>query len=314
MSRTDSAEGLPRIDVLMPVYNGARYLAEQVDSILAQQGVDLRLIVLDDSSTDGSLRILRSYASRDSRVRIMCNDENMGLIRAIGRLLGVVDAPFFALSDQDDVWDADKLSRSVEFLAATEAALVYSDVRVVGESGEALVDSYLTSRKIRPIEGRQAVPFAFQNPAIGHTMVGRAATARGAAEIPPYLRFHEPWLVAVAANQGAVRFLDAQMGNYREHSTNVVGPSAARSIGSRLTRLLEPERREQRCATRAAALQAISTVDPDAVLLAEGYSNGRGLRTRLMVIARLLRLARVISLPAAFGEVVAWLWWRAEKR
>src|SRR3989442_1823225 len=68
----------PRVSVGMPVYNGERYLAEAVDSLLAQTYEDFELIICDNASTDRTGEIARSYAARDTRVRYARNEKNLG--------------------------------------------------------------------------------------------------------------------------------------------------------------------------------------------------------------------------------------------
>src|SRR2546422_9844275 len=68
----------PRVSVGMPVYNGERYLAEAVDSLLAQTYEDFEVIICDNASTDRTGEIARSYAARDTRVRYARNEKNLG--------------------------------------------------------------------------------------------------------------------------------------------------------------------------------------------------------------------------------------------
>jgi glycosyltransferase involved in cell wall biosynthesis len=307
-------EAPPRVDVLMPVYNGATYLAEQIDSILGQQGVDIRLIVVNDASSDESLRILEGYADSDERVTVFSNPQNLGLIRTIGLLLARVDAPYFALSDQDDVWDEDKMATSIGSLVAWGAALVSSDVRVIDAVGRVTSESYIASRGIRVIEGTNPLPFVFQNPAIGHTLVGLAEVARSASDIPATLVFHEAWIVAVATKLGQVRCIPKPLGSYRFHESNVVGPASARGTVARAKRLVSPGRIEGRYRTRSSALAAVSRAHPRYAKLAAAYSKPHWNLLRILrVVASILRIVPSIGLASAGGEIAAWSMWQARR-
>ena len=92
------------IDILMSTFNGAEFIGEQIDSILAQDFVDFRLIIRDDGSTDSTLEIVRDYCKLDGRVQI-AEDElgSIGASRSFLRLLELSAAEFFMLADQDDV-------------------------------------------------------------------------------------------------------------------------------------------------------------------------------------------------------------------
>ena len=70
----------PKVSVLMSVYNGETYLRQAIESILNQTFGDFEFIIVDDGSTDQSLGILEAWAERDSRIRILRNDSNLGLI------------------------------------------------------------------------------------------------------------------------------------------------------------------------------------------------------------------------------------------
>jgi glycosyltransferase involved in cell wall biosynthesis len=78
----------PLVSVALPVYNGATYLAEAMDSILAQTLANFELIALDDGSTDGSIKILREYECRDARVRVIAR-ENRGLVTTLNENLKI---------------------------------------------------------------------------------------------------------------------------------------------------------------------------------------------------------------------------------
>ncbi|MFT7648936.1 MAG: hypothetical protein ACI8Y4_003691 [Candidatus Poriferisodalaceae bacterium] len=263
MKGTDLDLNRPRVTVLMPVFNGQDYLADQIESILRQRDVDVLLQAIDDGSTDDSGQILDHLASEDPRVVVSTHEANLGLIATIGELLEDVDGDYFALADQDDLWDLDKLSRSIGALRASGAALVYSDVRICDASGQVEQASYWNSRKIRPIRGRNPIPFVFRNPAIGHTIVANRSVAMAARHPPPSLVYHEAWIVAAAMSTGFVDFINAPLGSYRSHSTNVVGPSdtAVLHRARRLATTRGKLARRQR--TRREAMSAVATLHPE---------------------------------------------------
>lgn len=242
MSRTESAalnsrfpsamrETDGEVTVLLPVFNGARYLKEQIDSILSQDHSSLLLYALDDGSTDESWEILQTYAARDQRVYVRRRADNCGLMSALTVLLGAVRTPFFALSDQDDIWAPDKLGRSLRQLQNAGADLAYSNVRICDGSGKLVEADYLKSNGIRPVTGHNALPFALRNPAIGHTMVGRVEVAAAAVPVPSDLAFHEAWIAACACVGRGITYVDAQLGDYRQHASNAVGAAAPKGFG-----------------------------------------------------------------------------------
>jgi len=124
----------PPVSVVVPVYNGERFLAEAVASILEQTYANLELIVIDDGSTDGSLRVLQRF--RDPRMRVLVNERNLGGARSANRAMTEARGVYVARMDQDDVSLPRRLERQVEFLEGhPEIAVVGTWVQIVDDEG-----------------------------------------------------------------------------------------------------------------------------------------------------------------------------------
>lgn len=106
----------PKVTVLMPVYNGARYLAAAVESILRQSYADFELLCLDDGSTDDSWSMLQGYAGQDGRLRLAQNPANLGLIQTLNRGLALARGEYIARMDADDIALPERLAQQVAFL------------------------------------------------------------------------------------------------------------------------------------------------------------------------------------------------------
>src|SRR5437870_3906176 len=99
------------IDVLMSTYNGEEFLRPQLDSILAQDFPEIKLIVRDDGSKDSTKAILNEYAERDDRIVIITDTlGNLGAFASFMKLVEASTAPYFMFADQDDVWLPEKAS------------------------------------------------------------------------------------------------------------------------------------------------------------------------------------------------------------
>jgi glycosyltransferase involved in cell wall biosynthesis len=120
----------PTVSVLMPVYNGARYLAEAVESILAQTYRDFEFVIVDDGSTDRSPTMLDEYARRDSRVRIVRRG-NTGIVGALNDAIADSKAPLIARMDADDVSLPDRLEKQVGYMREHEECVALGS-RVTG--------------------------------------------------------------------------------------------------------------------------------------------------------------------------------------
>src|SRR5436305_11764547 len=103
----------PAVSVLMPVYNAQRYIAAAVQSILDQTFTDFELIVVDDGSTDRSGDILRGFAARDPRVKLISRP-NTGYVVALNEALATATGEFIARMDADDFSLPKRFERQVE--------------------------------------------------------------------------------------------------------------------------------------------------------------------------------------------------------
>jgi glycosyltransferase involved in cell wall biosynthesis len=104
----------PKVTVIIPVYNGEKYLSYAVESILNQTFNDFELLIINDGSTDHSLEIIQSY--RDQRIRIVDNKENLGLVRTRNKGLSEARGQYIAFLDCDDIANPNRLKEQVDFL------------------------------------------------------------------------------------------------------------------------------------------------------------------------------------------------------
>ncbi|MBQ7568092.1 glycosyltransferase [bacterium] len=126
------------ISVLMPVYNGEKYLAKAIKSILWQTWQDWELVIIDDGSQDGSLNCARSFAAQDSRLRVI-ERPHRGIVETLNEGLRLCSAPWIARMDSDDISAPRRLQRQWEFCTAhTELSAIGSFVRIFPRQGRSL--------------------------------------------------------------------------------------------------------------------------------------------------------------------------------
>ena len=118
----------PLVAVLISTYNGAKYIKEQIDSILNQKGVKVKIFIRDDISSDSTIDIVNSY--NDPRICILKSTENLGVGLSFLTLLSIVtkqepDIEYFAYSDQDDIWLEDKLQVAVSKISNCYCPTIY---------------------------------------------------------------------------------------------------------------------------------------------------------------------------------------------
>ena len=107
---------MPLLTVLMPVYNAEKFLKDSIGSILKQTYSDFELLILDDASTDNSLKIIKAYAKEDKRIKILVNKNNQKQAKCRNRLLKNSKTEFIAWMDADDISLEDRLQTQMDFL------------------------------------------------------------------------------------------------------------------------------------------------------------------------------------------------------
>jgi glycosyltransferase involved in cell wall biosynthesis len=110
----------PQISVIMAVYNGEKYLAEAIESILNQTFKEFEFIIIDDGSKDNSLNIIKRYAKKDSRIIIIKNEKNMKLAWSLNKGLKIARGKYIARMDSDDISLTDRLEKQYYFLEKKE--------------------------------------------------------------------------------------------------------------------------------------------------------------------------------------------------
>ena len=123
-----------KVSVIMPNYNGEKFLKETIDSVLSQTYQNLELIFIDDCSTDGSLEIVKSI--KDDRLIILSTEENGGAAKARNKGIDYATGKWLAFLDSDDLWTSDKLSRQLSFMVEKDVAFSFTHYDVINELGE----------------------------------------------------------------------------------------------------------------------------------------------------------------------------------
>lgn len=118
------AESKPRVTVLMPVYNGEKYLKEAIGSILGQTYRDYDFVIINDGSTDGSVKVIQAYS--DERIRLIHNEKNMGLPATLNRGIELATGEYILRMDSDDISLPTRIEKQVRFMDS------YPEVGVCG--------------------------------------------------------------------------------------------------------------------------------------------------------------------------------------
>lgn len=126
----------PRVSVIMPVRNAARFLDQSTGSVLRQSMPELELLVIDDGSTDGSVERVNRFAKQDDRVRLLDTAGNQGAAEARNRGLSQCRGRYVAFLDADDCWLEGKLQRQLAFMNDRDAYFCYTAYEKINSDGE----------------------------------------------------------------------------------------------------------------------------------------------------------------------------------
>ncbi|OPX84749.1 MAG: putative glycosyltransferase EpsE [Pelotomaculum sp. PtaB.Bin104] len=219
-----------RLSVAMCTYNGARYLEEQLDSIAAQIRQPDELVVCDDHSTDATVEIIQTFISRAVfPVRLIKNENNLGSTKSFETAIDLCTGDIIALSDQDDVWQADKLMLiEAKFVDSPSIGLVFTDAVVVDEylrpMGYRIWQSLgfnLADRK--KIEAGKAVEVLLKrNIVTGATMAIRANFKKVFMPIPSEWA-HDAWIALMVAACADLGMIPEPTIKYRQHINQQIG-------------------------------------------------------------------------------------------
>ena len=218
---------LPTCTVLLATYNGERWLPEQLDSLCAQQGVKLRVIVSDDQSSDGTMSVLLERAAKLSLAilpvqadRYECANRNF--LRLI-RDADIGDTEYVSLADQDDIWHADKLARAIGLLLTSSAPAYSSDFEAFWPDGRSLV--------VKKSHAQKQFDYLFGSPGPGCTFVFTRALflemrawVMANFSVLSRLWVHDWILYAYVRSRGHRWLIDnVPTIRYRQHVSNEIG-------------------------------------------------------------------------------------------
>lgn len=217
----------------MAVYNGEKYIREQMDSILNQTEQDWQLIVSDDESTDHTPNIVKEYVrNHPDRISFIAQPHRFGNPKDhFMALLKQTDADYYFFSDQDDVWAPEKVETLMDRMYKGEdehgkdfPLLVFSDLMPVNEDKETIAPSLMRYQKqyFLDFDWRSIL---LSNVVTGGSMLANRSLVQKAlcCSDQKYILMHDWWLALVAAKFGRIIYIDQSLGLYRQHNNNAVG-------------------------------------------------------------------------------------------
>ena len=230
----------PRLSVAMTTYQGARYLEEQLTTLLGQSTPPDEIVISDDASTDGTWGLLREFArTSPTPVRLLRQTHNVGLRANIEQALFECRGAVVVLADQDDLWMPDKLAAIAHAFRDPDVMLWFSDAALIDQDGADLgatawqATHFDADEQRRMLAGSGLERLLHGMTVTGATMAVRSEVVSMALPLPVEvggpggLFLHDAWLALLASLRGRVVIDRTQFTAYRQHREQITGRSMA---------------------------------------------------------------------------------------
>ena len=213
---------MKRISVAMISYQGAKYIEEQLNSILMQLGPEDEVVISDDGSTDGTREILTRYQEKDARIRLI-DGPKAGVKANVGNALAACEGAYIFLADQDDIWMSDKVERVMAAFEEKQVGLVVHDAVVMdGDCKEVILESFYSLKG----SGAGVLKNIWRNTYIGCCMAFKRELLAEVLPIPNYIEMHDQWIGVINDQlKRGTYFMPEKLLQYRRHGNNASGMS-----------------------------------------------------------------------------------------
>ena len=225
------------IDIVMCTYNGERFIAKQLDSILKQTFQDFHLTVFDDNSSDNTLKIVDEFARNSKKITSVRRHKRLGFVRNFELGIESSLAPFISLADQDDIWLPQKLELQIKAIQEVDhkniPVVVNSDLAVIDSCDQVICSSYFKLRKYKMPKRKYLHRIITYNGVMGCSMLFNQQLKRAALPFPIETHLHDYWLALLAECTGIRITINKPLILYRRHSTNYGCGSANKKVNAR---------------------------------------------------------------------------------
>jgi len=220
------------IDILLPTYNGEKFLSAQIDSLIDQTYRDWRLIIRDDLSSDNTPSLIYEYQNKyPDRIYVLDNQSiKKGVVGSFECLIEASTSRYLAFCDQDDIWNPDKLELQLSKMhelekkhGDTAPLLIHTDLTVVDNSLQLIGDSLWKYQHFYPEKMSSLPRLLAQNCVTGCTMVINRSMADLVVPIPKGVVMHDWWMALIAVSEGVLCDMKVSTVKYRQHDKNDTG-------------------------------------------------------------------------------------------
>ena len=238
-----------KIAILMAVYNGEKYIGQQIESILSQTCQEWELFIHDDGSTDRTIEAINEYQSRyPEKIHLIEGKSTGGAKYNFFYLFNQVEASHYMTCDQDDVWLENKIELTynrmleLEKSAIDKPCLVYTELRVV-DAGLNTISETMSEYQSLDCHKQSISQFILQNSVTGCTMMVNRKLRDMLIELTDIDKtiMHDWWAALIAAQFGRTAFIDEPTILYRQHGDNTLGALSVNKFSYIIKRIWQKE-------------------------------------------------------------------------
>lgn len=212
------------VDILLPTYNTKElYLNEQLESLLSQTYSNIKIYISDDASTEEKvINILNEYSEKDDRIVVFHQKHNIGYNKNFEFLLKQSTADYIMFCDHDDVWNKDKVEKSLSKIKELNCSLVYANCKQIDENGNLINNNYFKEKNIPLIKGKNKLAIS-RYAGLGCSQIITKEVKEKMLPFKSEVMAHD-WLAGFIANeQKGIYYIYEELFNYRLHMNNVFG-------------------------------------------------------------------------------------------
>lgn len=210
---------MKKVSIAMATYNGAKYLNEQLISILSQTYPIFEINIVDDCSTDDTRNILKDYQKKYPIIKVYFNDFNVGVAKTFEKAISLCTGDYIALSDQDDYWELEKINVLVSKIGNN--SLIHSNARIVDEKLNVISETFI--KDSRSYKYERWFDYVMQNNVTGCTALFSADILKKILPFPKSIILHDSYIAMHAFLLNGICYTKIPLVLYRQHGNNVHG-------------------------------------------------------------------------------------------
>jgi glycosyltransferase involved in cell wall biosynthesis len=206
------------VSVALAIYNGEKYIAEQLESIIKQSYPTYEIIISDDASKDDTIKIVKQYKKNHPNIKLLENKNNIGMNQNFEQVIRKCSGQLVAICDQDNIWKEDRLEKIIKNF--NNEILIFSDSTIIFSNGEPY-KKLSEIKKYKFTSGKSPKEFYYYNAIFGHNIVFRRELLNEIFPFPKTGINYDGWIAFVASCVGKIGYIDEPLVYFRWHDSNI---------------------------------------------------------------------------------------------